>query len=578
VADAKGKFRPFLDVLQDMQPQLAKMTDQKQAGFLEHAFGAEALGGIQAIMTQVGGGIKTTTGEIVKGAAAIKYLREQFYNASGTAKTFSDALLNTYAGQKKLLKGSLETLAIVAGEPLEKAFRPMVEKTVALVNRVIAVIQKLPESVKVSAAKFAIMAGAVLPVIGGLILAAMAVSMFTAKIAAMGGAIAVLGPVALAIAVLTGAVATFKIAYEENIGGFGKFIAKSAAQAKLGFDALVQVFRDGGFSGAVMNELGKAESDGLKSFVIDVYVTVNRVRKFFSSMADGFRDGLKRAWPVFEQFKTSLAGLAAAFGVVSVNVSANGDAFDAAGVNGRNMGDKLAAAAAIGVDLASKLIDIAVALKPLASAFMDLAKWSMESGFAMDLARDALIAVAAVKVAEGMAVAASAIKAIGVAAAAANVPLLPFTAAIAAVALAVDQFLKLWKELGDSGLGDMWAKIKFDLGIDSQSQYERNLGIRVGDNYDEAEKERRDKLAVTPMPAPVPLPQPGPLASVAVANQQNKSEDRLAGVLGSIASMPVQVNSQSTVRLEVDGEVLASVVEKHKVESSVRDGLPAVSY
>ncbi|MCK7535247.1 MAG: hypothetical protein MZV63_31800 [Marinilabiliales bacterium] len=78
VVDSKGSFRQFLDVLGDMAPALDKMTEAQRSAFLLKAFGREALGGVNAILTQVTNGIRTNTGETVKGAEAIAYLRKQF--------------------------------------------------------------------------------------------------------------------------------------------------------------------------------------------------------------------------------------------------------------------------------------------------------------------------------------------------------------------------------------------------------------------------------------------------------------------------------------------------------------------
>jgi 6-phosphogluconate dehydrogenase (decarboxylating) len=92
VTDSQGHFRSFLDVLTDMTPALEKMTDAKRSAFLIDAFGAHALGSVQAVLTQVTNGIRTNTGETVKGAAAVAYLRDQFENAGGTAANFRETM------------------------------------------------------------------------------------------------------------------------------------------------------------------------------------------------------------------------------------------------------------------------------------------------------------------------------------------------------------------------------------------------------------------------------------------------------------------------------------------------------
>jgi TP901 family phage tail tape measure protein len=134
VVDSKGSFRQFLDVLGDMAPALDRMTEAQRSAFLLKAFGREALGGVNSILTQVTNGIRTNTGETVKGADAIAYLRKQFQDAGGTAAQFREKMLNTFAGQKQLLRGSLETLAIVMGEPFAQVLKPVVTAVVDALN------------------------------------------------------------------------------------------------------------------------------------------------------------------------------------------------------------------------------------------------------------------------------------------------------------------------------------------------------------------------------------------------------------------------------------------------------------
>ncbi|MFM2153002.1 MAG: hypothetical protein RL199_1437, partial [Pseudomonadota bacterium] len=77
VTDDAGHFRGVLDVVAELGPALDRMTDAKRAAFLIDAFGAHALGGLQAMLTQVTTGIRTNTGVTVRGAEAVAYLRDQ---------------------------------------------------------------------------------------------------------------------------------------------------------------------------------------------------------------------------------------------------------------------------------------------------------------------------------------------------------------------------------------------------------------------------------------------------------------------------------------------------------------------
>jgi TP901 family phage tail tape measure protein len=147
VTDSQNRFRSFLDILGDLAPQLDRMSEAQRSAFLLSTFGREALGGVNAILTQVTNGVRTNSGETLRGAAAIAYLRDQFENAEGTAARFREQMLNTFEGQKQLLVGSLETLAIVAASAATFASTA----TVAIRRRSLA--SSLRASLATSAAK-----------------------------------------------------------------------------------------------------------------------------------------------------------------------------------------------------------------------------------------------------------------------------------------------------------------------------------------------------------------------------------------------------------------------------------------
>ncbi|MBC7173119.1 MAG: phage tail tape measure protein, partial [Polyangiaceae bacterium] len=171
VTDSQNRFRTFLDILGDLAPQLDRMNEAQRSAFLLSTFGREALGGVNAILTQVTNGVRTNTGETLRGAAAIAYLRDQFENAGGTAARFREQMLDTFEGQKQLLAGSLETLAIVAGEPFAQVFKPIVTIVIDIVNAVLNAFRQLPAPAKRAFAAFVVGAGAVVALVGAVIAA-----------------------------------------------------------------------------------------------------------------------------------------------------------------------------------------------------------------------------------------------------------------------------------------------------------------------------------------------------------------------------------------------------------------------
>ncbi len=316
VVDAHGSFRGFLDVVGEMGPRLERMSEAQRSAFLLSAFGREALGGLSAVMTQVTNGIRTNTGETLRGGAAIAYLRQQFDSAGGTAARFRDQMLNTFEGQKKLLGGSLETLAIVMGEPFAQVFKPIVSAVVEVMNGLLSVLRQLPAPVKKAFAGFAVAAGTVVATVGAVIAVKAGVALLAVGLTVLGvtaaGLMSTLLPAIATVALLGVVVAGFVYAVRNNLGGLGDFVHRLWERVRLGFDALVQLFEQGGFSGAVMAELNRAENSGLKRFLISVYQVAFRVGRAWDGLVAGFTAALDEAVPVFDVLGTSFDELGVA--------------------------------------------------------------------------------------------------------------------------------------------------------------------------------------------------------------------------------------------------------------------------
>jgi TP901 family phage tail tape measure protein len=313
VTDSAGRFRSFLDVLGEMAPRLDRMSEAQRSAFLLQTFGREALGGINAILTQVTHGLRTNTGETLRGAEAIRYLRDQFENAGGTAARFREQMLDTFEGQKQLLSGSLETLAIVLGEPFAQVFKPLVTTLVDVVNALLGVFRQLPTPVKQVLAAFTVGAGAVVALVGAAIAAKAGITLLAIGLKALGitagGLVATLLPAILTVTLLGAAVAGFVHAFQHNLGGIGDFARRLTGQVSLFFRGLMQLFEQGGFSGAVREELNRAESQGLKRFLISTYQVVYRLQQVWEGFKAGFTRTIEEARPVFEDLVSALSSL-----------------------------------------------------------------------------------------------------------------------------------------------------------------------------------------------------------------------------------------------------------------------------
>lgn len=335
VVDSTGKFRPFLDIVTDMLPQLEKMTDAKRADFLATTFGSEALTGFNAIMAQVSKGMQTSTGETVKGAAAIAYLRDQMKNSAGTAGKFRDELLKDLPGQLRLLKGSFETFLTIIGEPMAAALKPVVAGAVDGLNAVIGFFDKLSAGAKKSIAQVAL-------AVGGLGL-----------VFALAG-----GPVTLVIGTIIAGIAGIKYAVDKNIGGLGDKFASWGRTVRLAWEGIAQLFSQGGFSGAIRTELNKAENAGIKQFAITVFVWGNRIKNFFAGIGEGFSVAMERAAPTFNALGDAVGRIASALGLTAEQDPAgNMDAWAKAGAVGAVVGEMFAAALEWVARTITKVID-----------------------------------------------------------------------------------------------------------------------------------------------------------------------------------------------------------------------------
>ena len=318
--DAHKRFRPFLDILTDLAPKLDALSEKDRASFLLKAFGHHALAGIGDILTQLKGGIETDTGAILKGADAIDYLRKKVANSSGAAESFSHKLLDTLAGQEKLLHGSIETLEIMAGKAFAELFRPIVEAVLDGINAVLDVIQATPKPIKRLVAGLVLAAGAFLTLVGGVIalqgLIAILGIAFEALGVSLGAVLSTLGLAVAFLGVLGVAVAGLRVAWDENLGGIADRVRRVGETIALVFRGVNQLIEQGGFSGSLRDELNKAQNSGIKQFLVQLWMVGYRLERFWTGLKDGFAGALEGVSPLFKELSDAVDALSGAIGDV----------------------------------------------------------------------------------------------------------------------------------------------------------------------------------------------------------------------------------------------------------------------
>ena len=308
-----GQMRSMVDIMSEFATATRDMSDAERNRRVVQAFGARGLlafnGVMNASFTTMRDGREVT----LRGVEAIEALRTEMQGAEGTAGRFREQLLDTFEGQKTLLKGTLQTFAVVLGEPFAAVFKPIVRLLVNVLNAILRAFQAIPAPIKKIFAGLVVAVGGFLMLVGGVIAAKAAIALlaigFKALGITIGGILATLLPAILIVAVLGAVVAGFVVAFRRNVGGIADFARRMWERITLFFNGLKQLFEQGGFSGAVREELNRAENQGLKRFLISLYQIVHRIQQIWEGFKDGFTSTIEEARPVFEDLANALSEL-----------------------------------------------------------------------------------------------------------------------------------------------------------------------------------------------------------------------------------------------------------------------------
>ncbi len=293
------------------------------------------------------------------GAAYSNMLKDMGSRAGLTAKAFEEM-----SGQLEMQGAVLKANTQVALVEIGKVLVPIVKEMTALATRAVQFFISLPEPVKrflvgivAVAAAVAVFAGAVI-VLTGVILGLAAGGEAFLVVAA--GLTSFFEVFAIASAVAGVAIAGFRRAFDQNIGGIGAYFADTTRKVKLAYDALTQLFTDGGFSGAVLDEFGKTENQGVEAFATQIFLVFNRVASFLEGISSGFSNALTGMNGAFGGLVSSLSKLGAAFGFVQDGPTAAASAFDRFGQVGSAVGKGLAGVFEFLVKVITAAVDIVV--------------------------------------------------------------------------------------------------------------------------------------------------------------------------------------------------------------------------
>lgn len=379
LTDTHGKFRPVMDIFLETNKVLNRdfpnAADRaKKVWELFSRFGATAFAGFSA---QVEKGIKDQEGNLLKGAAAVDFLRERMRNAQGTAEAFRKEQEKTFGGKAVLLLASFKGFITAVGDAFASALLPVMSAAIAVTRWLTSVWRALPEPLrKVIAGLF--MLGSILTAIAGFFgVLAFAVALLIPfiKVAAIvfgvlaGVVLTLLAPVLLVIA----AVIFLKRAIDQNVGGIAKTIVTWFNRIKLAFNGLADLFSRGGFSKAVNDEMEKAENEGVRNFVIEVWMAYHRIKAFLKGIGDAFDAEMGPMAAMADTVADAVGDIGKQ--LFGVNVAANmaSTSTDEYRQKGRNLGSMLSTLAMSLMIVAVFILRVTQLVLMLQKAFMFLA-------------------------------------------------------------------------------------------------------------------------------------------------------------------------------------------------------------
>jgi TP901 family phage tail tape measure protein len=281
-------------------------------------------------------------------------------NKTGATDKAFEKMSATTEFQGKRFAGLAENAMILIGSVLD----PMKARVMALGNAFLEAFNTLPDGVREWLVKGFALASTLLVIVGGAIALKGAIGVLAAGFSAAGVTAAsfgaMLAPIVLGLAGIALAVYAFRIAWDRNLGGIATTIRQGVDDVKLVFGAFAQLLEDGGISGAIREDLNKAENGGLKNFVKTVFLFGSRIVELFKSIGGGFSDAFADAGPVFDALSASVSRVIQVFGGLSkaIDPGAAKAQFDGFSSAGRTIGSVLGAVAKAVVTIFTVAMDI----------------------------------------------------------------------------------------------------------------------------------------------------------------------------------------------------------------------------
>ena len=384
-----GEVRPLMDVMSDLATKTKDLNDKERMRMATIAFGVRGMAAFNAVaeatQTVMVDGIAVT----LKGMDAINAMRMEMMasgeafdenakaslaaalgvedldkvmkSSTGTADAFRKKLLDTFEGQKQLITGAKEALAVVTGEAAAKLFKPIASGIFFLFSKLAEFMNSIPMEARQVFLGVVGALGSLIAMAGGILILQGAMNMlglsFGGIIITLGKFLLVAAPMLILMGGLAiGMYALFR-AFSSNSQGIGDSWAEMVEKIKVGWGIITAVVKGEEFDRELQKRIRKA---GMEDFVVRFENFWERMKALWKGIKQGFEIGVEALAesPAFRKLRDMIGGVLALF--TGTDMKESQDALTEWEKKGVAAGKKLAGLGETAAEVLTKLIELGI--------------------------------------------------------------------------------------------------------------------------------------------------------------------------------------------------------------------------
>jgi TP901 family phage tail tape measure protein len=305
VQDDNKKFLGLEAVLSGVIEKTKGLGEAEKATTLRTLFGGRAAGGMAVIFDKLEKGITTTTGEVLKGADAMRYLNAQMGLSSGMSGKMAADMVS--AGDR--IKAQTARLKESFGDAATQLQKPMKTFMADIIGRLADAFTALPPTAKNILVGIGAGLGTILVTTGSMIVFSTVLTNlgFTLKgfLLTSIKTIAIVAPLALAFTGL--AIGIVAVMQASSKGG--KDAVSVVDKLKVGWQGMVDLIGTGKLSEATEKELGGAGMEGVRGFLTWFEGVVTKIGVFWTGLSAGWTKGVAKLEPALKKMSAAYGGI-----------------------------------------------------------------------------------------------------------------------------------------------------------------------------------------------------------------------------------------------------------------------------